>query len=46
MFTAVTSANCVMVKKMNFYYEIAAIGTGLFAISISLRRPHKLSILH
>jgi len=31
---------------MNFWYETAATGTGLFAISIFFHRVYKLSILH
>ena len=46
IFTVVTSASCVMVKKINFRYETAAAGTGLFVISISFHRVYKLSILH
>jgi hypothetical protein len=46
IFSVVTSASCVTVKKMNFWYETAATGTGLFAISTFFRRVYKLSILH
>ena len=45
-FTVVTSASCVTVKKMNFWYEMTAISTGLFAISIFYHKVYKLSILH
>ena len=45
IFTVVTSASCVTVKKMNFWYDTAAVSTGLFAISIFFHRVYKLSIL-
>jgi len=34
IFTVVTSGSCVTVKKINFWYKTAAVGTGIFAISI------------
>ena len=46
IFTVVTSASCVTVKKINFWYETAVIGTRLSAISIFFHRVNKLSILH
>jgi len=44
--TVATSASYVTVKEINFWYETAAMGTGIFAISIFFHRVYKLSILH
>jgi len=45
--TVVTSASYATVKKNVFLVKkTAAIGTGIFAISIFFHRVYKLSILH